>query len=102
MRKRRARDATWVFATLPTLSQIASERTESLSASTPTVMVPVTDAMTYARDLVAGFENLLIELGRNLANGLPRDLTEQQRRAICRHIDEQIAAAREAVGESVG
>ena len=64
------------------------------------VLVPVSDAMDYGRDLLAGFDNLLLELGGNLAGGLPRDLTVQQRRAMCQYIDKQIVAAREGVEES--
>ena len=50
-------------------------------------------------DLVAGFDNVLIELRNELVNGLPGDLSKRQRRTIRGHVDEQIAAAREGAEE---
>ena len=66
----------------------------------PAIMVPVSDALEYGQHLTAGFDNLLIELGAELANGLPADLSDWQRRAICRHVGERIAAARAGVEEA--
>ena len=43
---------------------------------TPAVMVPVEEAMDYARDILAGVDNLLIELGDRLLDGLPEGLTD--------------------------
>ena len=65
----------------------------------PSVMVPVSDAVDYGRDLVAGFDNLLLELADNLDSGLPDNLLKSQRQAIHTHIDREIARAREAVEE---
>ena len=47
--------------------------------TSPAVMVPVSDALDFGRDLVAGFDNLLLELADNLDSGLPDSLPESQR-----------------------
>lgn len=65
------------------------------------VLVPVSDAIDYGHDLLAGFDNLLIELGNELVNGLPGGLPEQQRRAIGVHTEREVQRAREAVEEQL-
>ena len=68
--------------------------------TSPAVMVPVSDALDFGRDLVAGFDNLLLGLADILASGLPDSLPDSQRQAIRGHIDREIARAREAVEEA--
>lgn len=65
----------------------------------PAVMVPVEDAMDYARDILAGVDNLLIELSNDLIDDLPNGLTPQQRQHLQQVIRARIAAARAAVDE---
>ena len=67
--------------------------------TSPTVLVTVEDAKSYARDMAAGFDNLLLELRDRLADGLVgnMDLTPQQWQRVCQHIDREVAEARAAV-----
>ncbi len=62
-------------------------------------MVPVVDAMDYARDILAGMDNLLIELSDRLLDGLPDGLTDTQREQLCNSVATRIEAARAAVDE---
>ncbi len=66
---------------------------------TPAVMVPVEEAMEYARDILAGVDNLLIELSDRLLDGLPEGLTDAQREQLCNSVATRIEAARAAVDE---
>ena len=81
------------------MALLVTERTATIDELGLTVMVPVDDAMDYGRDLVAGFDNLLLELADNLDSGLPDSLPESQRQAIHAHIDREIARTCEAVEE---
>ena len=66
---------------------------------TPAVMVPVEEAMDYARDILAGVDNLLIELEERLLDGLPDGLTNAQRQEFYESVVARIEAARAAVDE---
>ena len=66
---------------------------------TPAVMVPVEEAMDYARDILAGVDNLLIELEERLLDGLPDGLTDAQRIQLHESVGTRIEAARAAVDE---
>ena len=50
-------------------------------------------------DLLAGFDNLLIEISEKLRAGLPGSLDLQQRKAIETHIVNTVGAARDGVDD---
>ena len=65
----------------------------------PAVMVTVEEAMGYARDILAGVDNMLIELADELIDELPMGLTPTQRRRLEHAIRARVDAARIAVNE---
>ena len=69
------------------------------SFASPLASVPLADALAYANDLLAGADQLLMELADELIANLPSDLTILQRRAIVQLIHDQIDRSRAAVAE---
>ena len=69
------------------------------SFASPSARVPLADALAYANDLLAGADQLLLELADELITNLPSDLTNLQRRAIVQLIHDQIDRSRAAVAE---
>ena len=65
----------------------------------PALVVSAADAVQYAYVLLAGVDNLLIELGDNLTSSLLDGLAEPQKRRFATIISEHIEAARTAADE---
>ncbi len=65
----------------------------------PALVVSAADAVEYADVLLAGVDNLLIELGDNLTSSLLDELAEPQKRRFATIISEHIETARAAADE---
>lgn len=69
------------------------------SFASPSARVPLADALAYANDLLAGADQLLLELADELIANLPSDLTNPQRCAVVQVIHDQIDRSRAALEE---
>ena len=66
----------------------------------PDTPIRVADAAEYVSDVLAGVDNMLLELRDQLLDDLPNNLADEQRRAIEQSIEQRIGAARAALDES--
>ncbi len=65
----------------------------------PAFVVSAADAVEYTDVVLAGVDNLLIELGDNLTSSLLDGLSEPQKERFAAIISEHIEAARAAADE---
>ena len=66
----------------------------------PDTPITVADAAEYVSDVLAGFDNSLIELCDGLLGDLSDDLSDAHRQEIERSIEQRVGAARAALDEN--
>ena len=69
------------------------------SFTSSSVLVPVADALAYGDELLAGTDNLLLELADEIIENLPPGLSAQHQRVIVQLIHDEIDRARMTISE---